>query len=108
MCGKSICLALAVVTLALIAGPLVTQCRADLIGYWKFDETSGMIAADSAGADNDGTLVGDQLGWTAGRAGGALSHGGLSDAYVEFPTTGMSATAGTIAMWGVLADPQPA
>ena len=79
-----------------------------LIGYWKFDESSGTIAADSTGGDNDGTLIGDQLRWTAGRSAGALSFpGDPIDARVEFPTTGMSATAGTVAMWGYLFDPQP-
>ncbi|GAI61659.1 unnamed protein product, partial [marine sediment metagenome] len=60
------------------------------------------------GGDNDGTLIGDQLRWTAGRSAGALSFPGEPiDARVEFPTTGMSATAGTVAMWGYLFDPQP-
>ena len=79
-----------------------------LIGYWKFDEISGLTAADLADGDNEGTLIGDDLVWMAGRAGGALSFPGVpDDARVEIPTTGMSTTAGTIAMWGYLADPQP-
>jgi len=28
-----------------------------LVGYWKFDETSGTTAVDFAGGDNNGTLV---------------------------------------------------
>ena len=95
-----------VLVLALV---LTNFAQADLIGYWRFDESSGTIAADSAGGDNDGILFGDQLEWAAGRFGGALSFPGVpDDAGVEFPTTGMSATAGTVAMWGLLADPQPA
>jgi len=105
MCRKMICLVSFVFVLALV---LTNFAHADLIGWWRFDESSGTIAADSAGGDNDGILFGDDLVWTAGRFGGALSHGGLWDARVEFLTTGMSATAGTVAMWGVLADPQPA
>ncbi|MCP4613984.1 MAG: hypothetical protein GY845_35305 [Planctomycetes bacterium] len=105
MCRKSICLISFVFVLALI---LTNFAQADLIGYWRFDESSGTTAADEAGGDNDGTLFGDQLGWAAGRSGGALSHGGLLDAGVEFPTTGMSVTSGTVAMWSLLADPQPA
>ncbi|MHC4728619.1 MAG: LamG domain-containing protein, partial [Planctomycetota bacterium] len=105
MCRKVIWLVSFVLVLAFV---LTNFAQADLIGYWKFDEASGTTAADSAGGDNDGTLFGDQLGWADGKSGGALSHGGLSDAGVEFPTTGMSATAGTVAMWGLLADPQPA
>jgi len=94
--------------ISVLALVLTNFAQADLIGYWRFDESSGITAADSAGGDNDGILFGDQLEWAAGRFGGALSHGGLSDAGVEFLTKGMSATAGTVAMWGVLADPQPA
>jgi hypothetical protein len=93
---------------SVLALVLTNFAQAELIGYWRNDESSGIIAADSAGGDNDGILFGDQLGWTAGRFGGALSHGGLWDAGVEILTTGMSSTAGTVAMWGVLADPQPA
>jgi len=95
--------------LILSTGPLASRARAGLIGYWTFDEGSGTIAADSAGGDNDGTLISDQLEWVEGRAGGALSLLGTeadTDAGVEFPTTGMSATAGTVAMWSYLADPQ--
>jgi hypothetical protein len=104
MSKKLIYLVSFVFVLALV---LTNFAKAELIGYWKFDEASGTTAADSAGGDNDGTLFGDQLEWVAGRAGGALSLGGLTDAGVEFPTTGMSATAGTVAMWALLTDPQP-
>jgi len=109
MCRKSICLTLSIVVLVLSTGPFASRARAELIGYWKFDEGSGTIAADSAGGDNDGTLISDQLEWVEGRAGGALSLLGTeadTDAGVEFPTTGMSAAAGTVAMWSYLADPQ--
>jgi len=94
--------------LALVLTLVLTNfAQADLIGYWKFDEVSGTIAADSAGGDNDGTLIGDDLIWTAGRVAGALSFPGVpDDARVEFPTTGMSERTGTVAMWALLADPQ--
>ncbi|MFB0553528.1 MAG: LamG domain-containing protein [Phycisphaerae bacterium] len=94
--------------LVLSMGCSLAQGQEGLIGYWKFDESSGTIAADSTGGDNDGALIGDQLRWTAGWSAGALSFPGEPiDARVEFPTTGMSATAGTVAMWGYLFDPQP-
>ncbi len=87
---------------------LTNFAQADLIGYWEFEESSGIIAADSVDGDNDGILFGEQLEWTAGRFGGALSFPGVPDhARVEFLTTGMSATAGTVAIWGLLTDPQP-
>jgi len=105
MCRKLIFLIYFVLVLGMGLSPAHVQ--ADLIGYWRFDESSGTIAADSAGGDNDGTLIGDQLVWTSGKSAGALSFPGLpDDARVEFPTTGMSATAGTVAMWGLLSDPQ--
>lgn len=75
-----------------------------LIAFYAMDGDPN----DSSGNGNDGILFGDLLGWVEGKVGGALSHGGLSDAGVEIPTTGMSATAGTVAMWGLLSDPQPA
>ncbi|OHB78635.1 MAG: hypothetical protein A2Z25_16710 [Planctomycetes bacterium RBG_16_55_9] len=85
------------------------QGQEGLIGYWKLDEASGLAAADSAGGDNNGTLIGANLAWAAGKSAGALSiPGDMTDHRVEIPTTGMSATAGTVAMWGFLADPQPA
>jgi len=50
-----------------------------LIAYWKLDETSGMMAADSIGANN-GTLVGDPI-WqpSGGKLGGALQLDGVDD-----------------------------
>jgi hypothetical protein len=78
------------------------------IAHWTFDEIGGTVAADSIGG-HDGTLVSDQFEWrpAEGQSGGALWCPGLLDSYVEFPTTGMSADAGTVALWGNLADPQP-
>lgn len=50
-----------------------------LAAYWKLDETSGMMAADSIGA-NSGTLVGNPI-WqpAGGRVGGALQFDGIDD-----------------------------
>ncbi|MEJ2703455.1 MAG: LamG domain-containing protein [Sedimentisphaerales bacterium] len=108
MCRKSVVWRLFVLVLGLSIAASNALAQEGLIGYWKFDEASGTTAADSAGADNDGTLIGDGLVWMAGKAGGALSFpGDPTDARVEFSTTGMSATAGTVAMWSYLTDPQP-
>ncbi|MBC8471839.1 MAG: LamG domain-containing protein [Planctomycetes bacterium] len=105
MCRKLSYLVSFVLLLNLV---LMSPSQADLIGYWKFDESSGTTAADSAGGDNDGTLIGEGLEWVSGRSGGALFFPGEpTDARVQFPTTGMSATSGTVAMWALLADPQP-
>jgi len=51
-----------------------------LVGHWKFDETSGSTAEDSSGNGNNGTLVNGPV-WTGN---GALSFDGMDD-YVEFP-----------------------
>jgi hypothetical protein len=48
---------------------------AGLVGWWKFDETTGTIAADSSGAHHDGTLVGNAK-WAPGRFGGAIDLDG--------------------------------
>jgi len=50
-----------------------------LIAHWKLDETSGTVAADSAGA-NDGMLAGDPV-WqpTGGKVAGALQLDGVGD-----------------------------
>ena len=49
----------------------------NLIGWWKLDETSGLIAADSSGNGNDGTLT-DMAGneWTTGYIDGAIEFDG--------------------------------
>ena len=51
-----------------------------LVGWWKFDETSGTNAVDSSGYGNNGTLNGGNR--VAGRLGGALELNGTSD-YVD-------------------------
>ena len=51
----------------------------ELTAYWKLDESSGMMAADSIGVNN-GTLVGDPV-WqpTDGKKDGALAFDGIDD-----------------------------
>ncbi|MCK5225220.1 MAG: tetratricopeptide repeat protein [Planctomycetes bacterium] len=79
-----------------------------IIGWWKFDETEGSIAADSSGNDNFGTLKGNPR-WLpdGGKIGGVLQFDGDGD-YVEianesnFDFTGQF----TVACW-VKADSSP-
>ena len=54
----------------------------ELLAWWKFDETEGQVARDSAG-DHDGVLRGDPT-WqpAGGRVGGALEFDGVDD-YVD-------------------------
>jgi len=57
-----------VLVLALI---VTSTAKADLIGWWRFEEGSGDTAFDSSDYGNDGTLNGDPL-WVEGYFGGGL------------------------------------
>jgi hypothetical protein len=61
---------------------------ADLVGWWKLDETSGTIARDASGNGNDGTLKGDPM-WAAGKIDGAIQLDGDGD-YVDIGSVGIS------------------
>ena len=54
-----------------------------LVGWWKFDESTGTTAYDSSGNGNNGTLKGNPV-WrpTGGVSGGAIELSGKGD-YVE-------------------------
>ena len=52
--------------------------NAELVGWWKFDETSGIIAVDSSGNRHEGTLMGDAA-RTIGPLDGALRFDGDGD-----------------------------
>ncbi len=55
MCGRSIHL----LSLAIVLGLVLTgAARADLVGWWRFEEGSGDTASDSSGNDHHGTLLG--------------------------------------------------
>ena len=49
-----------------------------LVGWWKFDETSGTVAYDSSGNGNHGTLTNGPT-WTDGKIGGAINFDGIND-----------------------------
>jgi hypothetical protein len=49
---------------------------AGLVAWWKLDDGSGTIAADSSGNDNPLTLVGSPV-WGTGRSGGDLTFDGV-------------------------------
>ena len=84
--------------------------EAGLVGYWKFDESSGGVAEDSAGGDNNGVLAnGISFQPGAGRSGGALFvEPADSLGYCQVPTVGMNPSAGTVMLWINLPDGQPA
>jgi prepilin-type N-terminal cleavage/methylation domain-containing protein len=54
-----------------------------LVGYWKFDEGSGIVAKDSSGYGNDGVLISSPS-WVSGKILNGLSFPGI--AKVSVPT----------------------
>jgi hypothetical protein len=79
----------------------ITEAQDDpnLIGWWKLDEISGTIAADSSGYGNDGTVVGGSQ-WVSGYIDGALDFDGDDD-YVDCGYNPIFDTANemTLAAW---------
>ncbi|MFZ0034456.1 MAG: sugar-binding protein [Sedimentisphaerales bacterium] len=82
---------------------------AGLIGWWKFDETEGTVAADNSGNGNNGSLQGNPV-WRpqGGKLGGAIELNGSGD-YVKignepaFDITGQI----TISAWvNIMSIPQ--
>ena len=64
-----------------------------LVAYWKFDETSGTLAADSSGYGNNGTVYG------ATWSGGCLSFDGSNDYVVVPKATSLEPSEITISFW---------
>ncbi|MBN1361823.1 MAG: discoidin domain-containing protein [Sedimentisphaerales bacterium] len=98
MCRRLICL----VTLALMVGPVsATWAASDssLVGWWKLDETAGIVAKDSSAMHNDGEVIGGAT-WGAGQVNGALVFDG-SNGYVSMPIGGVisTLTSATLMIW---------
>ncbi len=75
--------------LILVLGPVLTKAAEGtdpcLVGWWKFDESSGDTAADSSGNENHGSLSATNIKWTEeGWISGALNFIG-ADNYVVVP-----------------------
>ncbi|MBT0994195.1 Ig-like domain repeat protein [Cellulomonas sp. DKR-3] len=64
-------------TTAVVATPASAATGDGLVGWWKLDETSGTVAADSSGNGKDGTVSGAAT-WNAGD--GFTFSGGASGA----------------------------
>jgi hypothetical protein len=52
--------------------------RAELVGWWTFNEGAGTVVGDSSGAGHDGTINGNPL-WAPGKLDGALNFDGSGD-----------------------------
>lgn len=59
------------------AGSQPAAIHANLRAWWKFDETSGIVADDATGRPQDGVVTGAT--WTAGITGNALSLNGVDN-----------------------------
>lgn len=67
-------------------------------GYWKLDDDAGLVATDSSGNGNDGTLT-NGTAWAVGRINGALSFDGNND-YVEVANSAFLNPGGAITIAG--------
>ncbi len=69
------------------------------VGYWTFDEGSGIQAADSSGNGHAATLV-SGVSWVPGEIGSAVSANAATQQYVSIPAINLSNTkAATVAFW---------
>ena len=80
MCKKLIYLFSFVLVLSVA---LTSVAKAELVGWWRFDEGSGTTAFDLSEYGNDGMLQGDPQ-WVNGKFGKALLFDGVDD-FVEIP-----------------------
>jgi len=80
---KTVCLIAVFVSIMLVSqrcaysAPSITD---GLVGYWSFDEGSGIIANDTSGNGNDGLLINSPA-WVTGISGSALNFSGTN--YVD-------------------------
>ncbi len=81
MSKKLICFASFVLVLSVV---LMGTARAELVGWWRFDEGSGTTAYDFSGIGNDGTLLND-AGWGVGYLSNSAVLLDGDDDFVEVP-----------------------
>jgi len=92
MCKKLILFVLAV------GLALTSTASARLIGWFRLDETSGTIVADSSGQGNNGTIGGTPE-WVAGKLGGAMQFSGDDSITLPAGTMGLGPNVGSVAFW---------
>jgi hypothetical protein len=103
-------LAMLAIELSCLTGSSQTAITDNLVGYWRFDETSGSTALDSSGAGREGTLIhfpSDGTQWVPGQIAGALDFRGIDFAdYVTVADFTRPTTTMTLSVW-VWADTFP-
>ncbi len=77
---------------------VASSTRAELVGYWRFEEGAGNITFDSSGYGNDGTLNGNPK-WVEGYFGGALEFDGSDDWIDCGNDSSLDLTKWTITFW---------
>jgi hypothetical protein len=82
----------------LMSMPLTGTTKAELVGWWRFDEGSGTVANDSSGNGNTGTLNGDPQ-WVIGYYGSALEFDGIDDWLDCGNDPSLDLTTWTITFW---------
>ncbi len=98
MRAKLVFLASFAFLLGLILASTASAADPSLIGWWKFDETSGTTARDASNNGRNGAVKGNPT-WVAGKVGGALQLHGDGD-YVDVGRVGISGIAPrTVAGW---------
>ena len=100
MCCKRVHLILGALVLSIVLAGMARAADPDLVGWWRFDEGSGTTAVDFSGKGNDGTLMGDDTHYVAGKIGMALEFDGVDD-FVEVPHAEslMAETEVTVMAW---------
>ncbi len=98
MCRKLIYISF-VLVVSLVGISAAQDTDPTLVGWWKLDETSGNIAADSSGMGNNGIVYGAPQ-WITGRINGALDFDGTNN-YVDLPIGSLisSLTDSTLSIW---------
>jgi hypothetical protein len=81
-----------------LSSALTGTARAELVGWWRFDEGSGTAALDSSGNGNDGTFNGNPQ-WVVGYFGGALEFDGIDDWLDCGNDPSLDLTTWTITFW---------
>jgi len=87
------------VSLVLVLSVALTgTTKAELVGWWRFDEGSGTVAHDTSDNGNDGTFNGDPQ-WVVGYFGGALEFDGSDDWLDCGNDPSLDLTTWTITFW---------